>query len=169
MISEKQTRSTQRGFHCVCPCEWWVSPCVGRARAREGAAQSEAGLEQWLSERPCPAVSPAPRSSITVTPPSSPCPIHHRGSMPHKQPYLPPGACIPGPAETIFEVKSTGSALERVLLPFRLPLTPALWEGEAIKEQLEKQTSSDALKRLETQPWHCRARLGHCDLWLSSF
>jgi len=136
-----------------------------REREGEGASQSEAGLEQWLSERPCPAVRPAPRSSITVTPPSSPCPIHHWGSMPHKQPYLPPGACIPGLAETNFEVKSTGSALERVLFPFRLPLTPALWEGEAIKEQLEKQTSSDALKRL----WHCRTRLGHCDLWLSSF
>lgn len=105
--------------HCVVPKETAIvfilvngplPPVLSeQGEGGKGETQPEACLKHWLSEWPCPAVRLAARSSITVTPPSSPCPIHQQGpsqinSLTQRL-HLQDGIYIPELVVIIFEVK----------------------------------------------------------------
>lgn len=148
MISEKQTCSTQRGVHCTCSCEWCASPSVQKEREKERERRVGGRLrlkQAWNSacqkslvllsgqhhahrsqSHPLPARVPS-----TI---GGPCRIN----SPIHRSHLPPGACIPGPADTIFEVKKHWVRFRKSPLSLRTASYSGALEGEAIKEQLEK-------------------------------
>lgn len=147
MISEKQTCSPERGVHCVCPREWCASPRVQQERRGGQLRPKQAwnsGCQKGLvllsgqhhahrsQSHPLPARVPS-----TI---GGPCRIN----SPIRRSHLPPGACIPGPADAIFEVKSTGFRFRKTPLSLRTASYSAALEGEAIKEQLERPEKTHA-------------------------
>ncbi len=93
-----------------------------------------------------------------------------RINSPIRRSHLPPGACIPGPADTIFEVKALGSLQKESSIPSDCLLLRRFgrWGhkgtvGKANKLWRPEKTHAHGATE---QPWHCSARLVHWDAQL---
>lgn len=176
MISEKQTCSSEIGVHCVWPCEWCASLCVQRESERRGRLRPK---QAWNSacqkglvllsgqhhahrsqSHPLPACIP---SAI-----GGPCRIN----SPIRRSHLPPGACIPGPADTIFEVKALGLLQKESSIPSDCLLLQCFgrWGHKGTVGKANKLWHSEKTHahRAMEHSWHCSARLVHWDARLSS-
>lgn len=130
---------------------WWMD--YPQPAEEVGARPS---AEKLLSVGPCPAVRPAPRPSITVSPPLPYTPSNHRGSIPNNR-HLHLEKGRGGGGGTFLSswslslkwkalVPQSWGGFLRTAAPSHVSARLAL-EGETKKEQLDKQTAFDAMNR----------------------